>query len=267
MLTEAGDYVCLHGYEPSKGWAQHDYGHWNLLFPGDAKVFQFEEGMTPRDLKAFAVEHDAALIPHHIGKKFAPYDWDYFDQDVERVVEICSIHGIFETYGGNEDNPDMVPGKFVQDGLARGYRFGIVGASDFHNCFKALAGEYGLTGVYVPSLDAASIFEALRRRRTFGLTGGRIVVDFRCNGRFMGEEIEGAGDLRFTGYVASPDTIVAVRIVSDGETVFERADNSREVSFEWHCPSSDTDVYYYLRAETAKGDYAWSSPIWTGPPR
>jgi hypothetical protein len=265
LLTENGTYVCLHGYEPSKGWAQHDFGHWNMLYPGDGQVFQFEEGMTPRDLNAYAAAHNAVLIPHHVGKKFAPYDWDYFDPDVERVVETCSIQGIFETYKGNEDQPDMVPGKFIQDGLARGYRFGLVAGSDYHNCFAALRDECGLTGVYVPALDAASIFEALKKRRTFALTGSRIVVDFRCNGKFMGEEVKGAEGLRFSCYAASPDIISAVRIVSDGVTVFEQTYDLPEVSFAWETEAPDHEAYYYLRAMTSKGDYAWSSPIWSVP--
>lgn len=223
--------------------------------------------MTPRDLQDYARQHNAVLIPHHVGKKFAPYDWDYFDATVEPVVELCSIHGIFETYKGNEDKADMVEGKFIEDGLERGYHFGFIGASDSHNCFAALGGACGITGVYVPSLTPDAIFEAFRKRRTFALTGSRIVVDFRCNGRLMGEEIEGADRLRFTAYAASPDSIVAAKIVSAKRAVYEHPMGAPEAAFEWETMAPDSEAYYYLKVETAKGDFAWSSPIWSVPKR
>jgi hypothetical protein len=265
MFTEDGSYVCLHGYEPSKGWAQHGFGHWNLLFPSDGDVFQYEEGMTPEALFAYTKEHDAVLIPHHVAKKFAPYNWDYFDEDAQPVVELCSVHGIFETYKGHEGESDMVAGKFVEDGLERGYRFGFVGASDYHNCFRALSDEYGLTGVYATGLTRDELYDALKKRRTFALTGSRIVVDFRCNGVFMGEEIQGADGLTFTGYVASPDSIVSIEIISSKQVVFEQAPDLPEVTFEWQIEPPDSEAYYYLRVRTAKNDLAWSSPIWVVP--
>jgi len=49
------------------------------------------------------------------------------------LVEIISVHGAFE-FMGNKPIPHRGGKKdcFVQDGLARGLRFGIVGGSDSH---------------------------------------------------------------------------------------------------------------------------------------
>jgi hypothetical protein len=267
MLTKDGVYVCLHGYEPSKGWAQQGYGHWNMLFPGEGNVFQYEEGMTPAALQAYAIAHGAVLIPHHVAQMFAPYDWDYFNSEAQPVVEMCSVHGIFESLEGNENKPDKIPGKFIQDGLARGYRFGFIGASDFHNCFTALYEEHGLTGIYAPDLTSESVFDALKKRRTYALTGGRTVVDFRCNGHLMGEELEGGAQLKFRGYAASPDSLASIEIISAKQTVFRQVSRLPEVSFEWETEAPDSEAYYYLRVLTARGDYAWSSPIWFSPSR
>jgi hypothetical protein len=265
MLSVDDTYICLHGYEPSKGWAQQGFGHWNLLFPESGDVFQFEDGMTPEALFAYTNEHDAVLIPHHVGIKFAPYNWDYFDETAQPVVELCSIHGIFETYKGHEDEADMVEGKFIEDGLDRKYRFGFVAASDFHNCFEPLSREYGLTGVYATGLTKDELYDAIKKRRTFALTGGRIVVDFRCNDVFMGEEVQDPDGLAFTGYAASPDSIVSVEVISNREVVFEQASGEGEISFTWEIDAPDEETYYYLRTRTLRGDYAWSSPIWIVP--
>ncbi len=264
-LTDKGEFVCLHGYEPSKGWAQHNYGHWNMLYFDGGDVFQYQEGMTPHDLQAYAKAHDAVLIPHHVAKKFAPYAWDFFDEAAQPVVEMCSVHGVFEMYEGHENDPSMVEGKFIQDGLARGYRFGFVGASDYHNCFSSLLDEVGLTGAYVTSLSLGGLHEAYKKRRTFALTGGRIVVDFRCNGHLMGEEIQSRDDLNFRAYASSPDTIKTVEIMSWGEAIYKKDYNKPEVEFNYKIPRSGSETYYYLRVRTAKGDFAWSSPIWVTP--
>ncbi len=264
-LSDEGQFVCLHGYEPSKGWAQHKFGHWNMLYFDGGDVFQYQEGMTPHDLQAYAKAHDAVLVPHHVAKKFAPYAWDYFDEVAQPVVEMCSIHGVFEMYEGHEDDRSMVEGKFIQDGLGMGHKFGFVGASDYHNCFGSLLEEYGLTGLYATSLTLEGIHEALKKRRTFALTGGRIIVDFRCNGHLMGEEIEGGGNLTFSTYAASSDTIATVEIISWGKPIYEQQFNQPEVRFEYKTVSPPEGAYYYLRVRTAKGDFAWSSPIWIVP--
>jgi len=274
ILTDDDKFASLHGFEVSKGWAKAGFGHWNMLFRSDGSVLRFVDGMTPPDVYAFAKAHDALVIPHHVAKRFAPHDWDFADREAEPVVEMCSIHGIFENGKGYEGRRDMVPGKFVDDGLARGYVFGFVGGSDSHNCFMSGKQEWGITGVYAPSLSPTQIFDAMKQRRTFALTGGRTILDFRCNGQLMGEEIDlgeaaggSAGPLVFTGYASSPDSIVSLEIVSDRETVSKVEGRSPEALIHWEAAAPDSQTYFYLRATTARGDLAWSSPIWIVPHR
>ncbi len=267
MLTREGDFVCLHGFEVSQDWAENDFGHWNMLFPGPSTIVRYEEGMTPDDLYRIAREYGAVVIPHHVAKTFAPHSWEYHDPVTEPVVEMCSLHGVFETGEGFEDDPSMVAGRFVEDGLARGYKLGFVGASDFHNCFRSLTLERGLTGVYAGSLAPEEIFEAIKHRRTFATTGCRVVVDFRCNGKFMGEELETSGGIRFSGYAESPDSIASIEIVSGGDTVFETRVLDTSASVDWRTAAPDSETYYYLRVRTPAGGLAWSSPIWISPGR
>jgi hypothetical protein len=274
LVSDDGRFATLHGFEPSKGWAQGGFGHWNAIFAGEGEVLHYEPGMTPADLYGFARGHDALMVPHHVAKRFAPHNWDYNDPEVERVVEVCSLHGIFERRPEGVLTPDLVDSAFVEDGLARGYVFGLVGGSDSHNCFEAAQVDQGLTGVYARDLSRAAVVDAMRRRRAFALTGGNIVVDFRCNGKLMGEEITvgpGEGSLTFSGGVWSVDPIVSVEIVSAGRVVYrsEPAEGGvgPEARFTWTAAVPDSRAYYYLRATTAGGDLAWSSPIWIIPQR
>lgn len=265
LLTDEGRFVCIPGIEEGWGWAREDYGHWTVLFPREGALLLFEDGMVPEDLFAFGREHDAIVIPHHVGISWAAYDWDHFDPGVEPVVEICSKHGIFESMEGNEDRLDVAAGSFIQDGLERGYRFGLIGASDSHNCFKAMSTESGLMGVYAPFLTREAILGAIKKKRTYALTGGGIIIDFRCNGKLMGESVHRSDILFLTGYVASPEQITSVEIVSDGCVVHHQDVGAPEFELALRLDAPRQETYYYLRTETGAGNRAWSSPVWIIP--
>ena len=264
-LTENGEYICLYGYEENKGWARNGYGHWNALLQEKDVIFHFEEGMTPGDFYRYARRNNVILIPHHIGVVWAPHNWDFFDGKAEPVVEVCSIHGIYDNMETCGDSVNCVEGSMLEDGLNRGYRFGMVGGSDFHNCFSAINTEHSLTGVYAEELTRDHILDAMRKRRTFATTGDKIVVDFRCNARFMGEEIKGDGPLNFTAYMKSADPIVAAELVMGGEVVLREEPGSSEASYTWDIENPGKETYFYLRLTTRSGELAWSSPVFVEP--
>ncbi len=265
LLTDQGRFVCIPGLEEGWGWAREKYGHCTVLFPREAELLLFKDGMVPEDLFAFCRERDAILIPHHVGISWAAYDWDNFDPGTEPVVEICSKHGIFESMEGNEDRPDVAAGSFIRDGLARGLKFGLIGASDSHNCFKAMSTETGLMGVYAPSLTREAVLGAIRKKRTYALTGGGIIIDFRCNGKLMGETVHRSDVLFFTGYVASPERVATIEIISDGRVVHREDVGTTEFDLRLRLDAPRQETYYYLRAETGSGNRAWSSPVWIIP--
>ncbi len=264
-LTRNGEYVCLYGYEENKGWGPNGFGHWNALLREKGDIFHFEEGMTPDDLYRYANWNDVIFIPHHIGVCWGAHNWDYFDPRAEPVVELCSLHGIFENTETCSDAAKCLEGSMISDGLERGYRFGIVGGSDYHNCFAAVMAERGMTGVYAEELTREHILDAIRRRRTFATTGEKIVVDFRCNGRFMGEEVHGSDPLHFAAYMKSESSIVSAEVVSGGEVVLGERVGSGEASYEWDFANPGEVAYFYLRLTAANGERAWSSPIFVVP--
>jgi len=264
-LTRNGEYVCLYGYEENRGWAQNGYGHWNALLWEKDAIFHFEEGMTPDDLYGYARQNNVILIPHHIGVSWGAHNWDHFDPVAEPVVEVCSIHGIYDNMETCGDSVKCVEGSMMVDGLERGYRFGIVGGSDYHNCFAAVLNEHSLTGVYAEELTRKHILDAIRRRRTFATTGDKIVLDFRCNGKFMGEEVRGKDPLHFTAYMKSQSPIVSAELVSGGATLLSENIGSGEASYAWQVENPEEEAYFYLRLTTQNGEYAWSSPIYLVP--
>jgi len=179
-FQEEGRFVTLFGQEWTTARYPTNAGHkciYSLrqdipLFDHDYSRYRRTEGLYPA-LK----EWGAIIIPHHTG--WTGTDWENFDPEVQPLAEICSNHGVFE-YQGNTPIPHRggARGCFLQDGLKAGHRFGIIGGSDSHGLiwhhhagWKRDCNRTGLAGVLAPNLSREAIFEAMKRRRTFGTTG------------------------------------------------------------------------------------------------
>jgi hypothetical protein len=151
-----------------------------------------------------------------------------------------------------------VSGHFIQDGLARGMRFGISSSGDH--------GGQNLTGVFAPELDRDSIFRAIRAKRTYGTNGQRMFLDARVNGHFMGEEFRIDGERPRTITVRAQGTapLTHVDIFRNGRVV--RHWNCRGKSFRGKFvdiePLVARDNYYYVRVMQQGDGMAWSSPTW-----
>jgi hypothetical protein len=176
-----GEIVALPGYE----WSG------NTGVGGDRNVFFATEGRTirrsssvllesPQDTDVHhvkdlfkALEGEEAIVIAHVGGRYANLEQGH-DGRIERAVEIHSCWGTFEW--------------LLHDAIALGHRVGVVCHSDDHkgrpgaaypgaSQFGAIG---GLTCYTLPSLDRASLFEALRRRRTYGTTGTRLLLDVKA---------------------------------------------------------------------------------------
>ena len=163
-----GRFVPFYGFE----WTGL-MGHQNVIYGDvgrDAPIFSaYAAGSdTPDQLWAGLAahgEHPAITIPHHPGSAMVPYDWGYGDERFLRVVEVFqACRGNYEDDGCFRQYSDgTLPGTFVLDGLRRGQRFGFLASSD-HGHGAAYV------GAYAASLDRASVFDALQRRRVFAAT-------------------------------------------------------------------------------------------------
>jgi hypothetical protein len=278
-MNEPGRFVSFAGYESSDSWAKEGVGHRNVVYPDDhSTVCRFREGTRLDELLRCVGAQRGIAIPHHVGKWFAPVDWNQFDAVVQPIVEICSAHGVFEYFGNpSKQRSDLVPiplvdrsrspveGSFVQDGWARGLRFGVVGSTDSH-----INHSYGIRGmalaaVYAEDLTREGLFEAFRARRTYGTTGVRAIMDFRVNGHLMGEEfeLERGKNVSVTVDVEAPVRIQRLDIVRDNETVYSKVVDGHWAGFSWRdSDPSPYSTYYYARVVMEGDNYAWSSPVW-----
>jgi hypothetical protein len=189
-FDEPGKFVAIAGFE----WHSRSLGDYHILFP-DLDAAEYVRFDDLREFQKFAKRRGAIMIPHHpanrVGHRGA--NLAHLDRKVSPVIEM------FSEWGNAEH--DRAPYPYVrhteagrwtrntlQHFLAEGYRLGVVASTDDHLGYPGAYRE-GLAAVLATELTRKAIFDALRDRRTYAVTGDRILLDFRLNGRLMGREV------------------------------------------------------------------------------
>lgn len=260
-------------------------GHRVILYPNEGKrvtTSQIEE-IWP------ALEGTGAVVvPHHINvtseggyQNWQVQGWQRHNAEYQTVLEIAQNRGAFET-----DEPGGATvigggGASAQDALAMGHCLGFVGGTDSHHAQPgrntcSMAGvdfhdhkTGGLTAIIAPELTREAIIQALKKRRCYATTGARIVLDFRADGRGMGEEFTTTESrVAVSARVLGTAPIERLEVVSDGNTVLTQPSDGRIAEFtETLSLMGDKASYFYLRVTQSDGHVAWSSPIWVSPPQ
>ncbi len=214
-----GEFCAFLGFE----WHSSEWGDQCIVFPQDNRPL-FYAGDVAR-LREFCVGERALMIPHHLAypKGRRGVNWECFDEACTPVVEIYSEHGNSEddrgpfTYfthsmGGRET------ANTARAALEAGLRFGFVGSSDDHAGFPGAYGE-GLMAALVTDFTREGIFEAIRARRTYALTGDRIELDFSVDGAPMGSTVTAGNRAEVAFSVHGRDELDVVEIIQDGRVV------------------------------------------------
>lgn len=285
---DEGTFVTLLGYENSQ---KFPFGHHNVFYRGAAGALRHANDLLLDAFLKEAAEGDAIAIPHHmvaLGNPSRPNtDWALHDPRFHRVAEIYSGHGQSEL--SIEDSPlasDVIDFTLtgpaaapssLRDGWLRGHKFGVIASSDNHIARPGRDG-FGIAAVWATELTREALFDALRRRRTFGSTGCRVILDFTVNGVPMGGEarlregeavhlegeITAAGPLRFVEILRADldaqEWQVAKRHWWAGGAPTSFALN-------WTDETPPRRGLYYIRLrqrELVHGRVAmaWSSPVW-----
>jgi len=267
---EPGRFVTFLGFE----WTNWVYGHRNVYFrDGDGPVFRSldPENDTPQEMWELIEPLEAMTIAHHVGGGPIGTDWSIPPlPGREWLVEICSIHGSSEYYGGEAMIYSPRKGSFVRDALARGYKLGIMASGDTHDghpgqrSVGAVVG--GLMGVYSPELTREAVWEALRKRQVYGTSGPKIILNFRVADSPMGSRVKwesSRGPLPIAVRAVACDEIEAVEIIRNGEPVFGVRGDGVSAQFLVEDPEPPAgESYYYARVLQTDGNMAWSSPVW-----
>jgi len=110
----------------------------------------------------------------------------------------------------------------------QGVRVGVVASTDDHLGYPGAYGE-GLVAAYAETLTRESILEALKARRTYGVSGDRIELDFRLNGHRMGETIPATSARKIHVKVKGQDVIDRVEVLRNNEVIYREHPIDRTV--------------------------------------
>ncbi len=217
---QPGRFVTFVAYE----WHSSQFGDYCVIYPGgkDTPLAHFDHVTK---LQAFAKQKDALIIPHHPAYRagWRGANFDHLDVAVSPVVEFFSEHGGAEhDRGPFEYTRHSMGGRWtvntMRSLLARGARVGVVASTDDHLGYPGAYRE-GLTGLYADALTREGVFEAIRARRTFAVTGDRIGLDFRLNGRWMGEVLSAADRRDVTVHATGWDEIERIELLKNNRAI------------------------------------------------
>jgi len=270
---EEGRFVTFLGFE----WQQTGYGDKVIHFlGGDQPFLPVDDGRYRSAPKLYEALRgsDALVISHHPayppGSWCSHTDFDVLEYDVERLVEIWSMHGSSEGYDASDRPLHQVAEKgLVLDALRRGARLGFVGGSDTHSARpggsakEPLAYWGGLAAVWAKALTRRDLFQALHARQTYALTGARIILRMAVNGVLMGSEIPPADVVEIKIDAWTPGKLKKVEILKNAELLKTINENGDECHLEIE-DKTGGPAFYHCRVTQEDGQLAVCSPVWVG---
>ncbi len=276
-----GAFVPFYAYERS---VEYPNGHRNILHTRrGVPVVSFFTGPgfdRPRPTVAASrgtvLENDTKLlyeslrrtggisIPHTPGSIMGT-DWRDNDPQVEPVVEVFQGDRVSYEHPGAPRAPrsadDRPIGGYREDGFLwsayrKGYRLGMIASSDHWSTHISYA------MVFAEALTRSAIFEAIRKRRTYGATDN-IILDYRMGRHFMGEAFASDAVPPLSIRAVGTSAIASVEVIRNEEVVYATHPGAREVSLEYtDGDPPEGDSYYYVRVLQDDREIAWGSPIW-----
>jgi len=270
---DEGRFVTLLSFE----WQHSHYGDKVVHYlGGDAPYLPIDDARyaTPMGLYEAVRGADALVVSHHPGYALDLHvpgtDWAAMETDVDRLVELWSMHGSSEGHdAGDRPLVGARREEGVLAGLRKGLRFGFTAGSDTHSGRPGGSAKEprpywgGLCAVWADELTRRGLFEALRARRTYALTGARIALRFTVNGAAMGSEVSMSAERRLAAEVHGTCAIAKVELMRDGEVLHQERPGADACVVEFE-DRSEAPSFYHCRVTQADGHLAVCSPVWVG---
>lgn len=284
---EPGAFVTFLAYE----WTSNVYSDKIVYFLSDEQPWEAYPETLEDFYDQYAGREGVTVVSHMMwaASFMRATDWSTFDDDLERVVEVASVHGVREYAGGHfwpesdtwaAEHADSMSGHLVADGLEAGWKLGLACGSDTHTGFPGNAhpGRHpcrcaGMMAIRAGELTREALWERWQARAVYGTTGPRILLDFEVEGVEAGGVLEIRADAgrEIRLEIASPRGVERVEIIRG-----DPAEPLHTESFEdrpWNPdPIVITDddplekaTFYYARITLEGEHYAWSSPVFVDP--
>jgi hypothetical protein len=216
---------------------------------------------------------DAFVIGHHPGYALGEWvpgaDLSQAETDVERLVELWSMHGSSEGYDPADRPLIGAVGETVMDALRSGVRLGFVAGSDTHSGRPGGSAKEprpywgGLAAVWAENLTRRSVFRALQARHTYALTQARIVMKMTVNGALMGSEIPACDRAGLCIDAWTPGSIRHVQVLKNTRLLRTFAPGGDECHIQLE-DQTGGPALYHCRVVQTDGELAVCSPVWVG---
>lgn len=217
---------------------------------------------------------DAVVISHHCsypaGSWCGSTNFSCVDTSVERLTELWSMHGSSEGFVlGEKPLSRMDQENTVMAALRKGLRLGFVAGSDTHSgrpggsAKEPMAYWGGQACVWAKNLTRQGIMEALKARRTYGITNARIILQMTVNDADMGSEIPAADIANVNIKVSAPSEIRKVQIIKNTCLLKEIEINNMEACVSISDQTNGA-AFYHCRVILKDGNLAVCSPVWVG---
>jgi hypothetical protein len=267
LFTVGKFFIPMYTYERS---LNYPHGHRNItalkrgsmvvdtFADENGKVRDDDELLLWEELKRRGLE---VLMMSHTSATTMGTDWKYPVPPMEPLVEIYQGCRTSYEYEGAPKSQRPESGAKYRDGyiwnaLAKGYRLGFIASSDH------LSTNVSYAAVYAPELSREGIFRSMGARRTYAAMD-HILVDYRLNGRLMGDEFTTSEKPKITCWARGTDNIAKIEIIRDNEFIYMAQPGSIEHSFEFtDTKATPGEHYYYVRVIQENTAIAWASPIW-----
>jgi hypothetical protein len=214
------------------------------------------------------------LIEGHIGGQRPK--WELYRPQKEPLIEVASAFG----------NAEWLLNK----ALSLGYKPAVCGCSDLHlglmggpravepargrfsrerrpfGIFNRRDSAYGtgpLTAVLTEKINRNSIWDGLRKKRTYATSGARMFLDIRLNGAFMGSDVEVKDHNDITIRCYGADMIEEVSLICGNHRI--KHWEPKELDFQEKTEISKAELtgdWLYLRVKQKDGNYGWTSPFY-----
>lgn len=228
---EPGSFVAMRGFE----WSQPALGHMNVLgtddFTGAIKT------PTLKGIYRWIDERDALAQFNHPGKEEGPFVEDFDDMafDERAVDNMVSIER------GSKSKIDRYY-EYYPKALQNDWTLGPADNWDNHELKTVYPHR---TAIIAEDLTREALYEALASRRIYSTDDSNLRVIFRCNGEWMGSEVQG-DQLSFDVVVEDDEPIERLEILNErGDVVLSMEADGNSV--EWRPELEAKDRAYYLR--------------------
>lgn len=228
------------------------------------------EGVMAQLNRQYDVKKRAVIAgPHHFTYHRGSDDYPFgiWDENICRFAEIYSAHGTSEYLG----NPMPCPGadqefKFMQAGLARGRKFGVIACSDTHSSHPGRNrwGEFqgGLVAFLAKELTLDAVWDSFYNYHVYAAALDRVYIDFKINGRIMGTTIKNSKDNEVAYTVVGKTDKLDVHLIHNNQEVRKDSASNGVVKVKTDFTAKSSKEFIYLRIVQENGERAWTTPIW-----